>query len=150
MLFRSLYKILIGTSLITTTSSLALWHACFGHLNVDYLCKAAKMVVGLPTLGGHKDLCNSCLKGKQHCKAFPKQTSCHATKALELAHMDLCGLMQTVSLGGSLYFMLLVDEYSRFCWLFFLHQKSEAFPSFSSWLVLTQKEIGSPFQNNLC
>ena len=56
--------------------------------------------------------------------------------------MDLCGPMQTVSLGGSLYFMLLVDDFSRLCWVFFLHQKNEAFPSFSSWLVLTQKESG--------
>ena len=61
-----LYKIPVGTSLLTTTSSLALWHAHFGHLNVDYLWKAAQMVVGLPTLGGHKDLCSSCLKARQH------------------------------------------------------------------------------------
>ena len=56
--------------------------------------------------------------------------------------MDLCGPMQTVSLGGILYFMLLVDDFSQLCWVFYLHQKSEAFPSFSSWLVLTQKESG--------
>ena len=56
--------------------------------------------------------------------------------------MDLCGPMQTLSLGGSLYFMLLVDDFSRLCWVFFLHQKSGAFPRFSSWLVLTQKELG--------
>ena len=56
--------------------------------------------------------------------------------------MDLCGPMQTVSLGGSLYFMLLVDDFSRLCWVFFLHHKSEAFHSFTSWLVLTQKESG--------
>ena len=61
-----LSRIPIGTSLLTTTSSLALWHACFGHLNVDYLFKAAKMMVGLPTLGGHQDWCSSCIKGKQH------------------------------------------------------------------------------------
>ena len=54
--------------------------------------------------------------------------------------MDRHGPMQTVSLGGILYFMLLVDDFSQLCWVFFLHQKSEAFPSFSSWLVLTQKE----------
>ena len=66
-----LYRVLVGTSLLTTTSSLVLCHACFGHLNVDYLCKVAKMVVGLPTLGGHKDLFSSCIKGKQHQEAFP-------------------------------------------------------------------------------
>ena len=36
--------------------------------------------------------------------------------------------------------MLLVDEFSQLCWVFFLHQKNEAFPSFSYWLALTQKE----------
>ena len=97
------------------------------------------MVVGLPTLGGHKDLCSSCLKGKKHREAFPSQASRRATQVLELVHMDLCGPMQTVSLGGSLYFMLLVDDFSQLCWVFFLHQKSEAFLSFSSWLVLTHK-----------
>ena len=56
--------------------------------------------------------------------------------------MDLYGPMQIVSLGGILYFMLLVDDFSQLCWVFFLHKKNEAFPSFSSWLVLTQKESG--------
>ena len=97
-----LYKIPVGPSLLTTTSSLALWHAHFGHVNIDYLCKAAKMVVGLPTVGGHKDLCSSCIKGKQHQEAFPPQSSCRATKVLEVVHMDLCGLMQAISLGGIL------------------------------------------------
>ena len=73
------------------------------------------MLVGLPTLGGHKDLCSSCLKGKQHCKDFPTQASYCATKALELVHMDLYGPMQIVYLGGSLYFMLLVDDFSHLC-----------------------------------
>ena len=90
------------------------------------------MVVCLPTPGGHKDLCSSCIKGKQHREAFPSQASHRATQVLELVHMDLCGPMQTVSLGGSLYFMLLVDDFSQLCWVFFLHQKSEAFLSFSS------------------
>ena len=79
--------------LLTTNSSLALWHAQFGHLNVDYLQKAAKMVDGLPTLGGRQDLCSSCVKGKQHREAFPTQSSGRATKVLELVQMDLYGPM---------------------------------------------------------
>ena len=112
VMFIGLYKIPIGNSLLTTTSSFALWHACFGHLKVDYLFKTAKMVVGLPTLSGHKNLCNSCIKGKQHWEVFSPQASCCATKILELVHMDLCGPVQIASLGGSLYFMLLVDDFS--------------------------------------
>ena len=70
-----LYKISVDNLLLITNSSLALWHARFGHLNVDYLRKAAKMVDGLPALGGHQDLCSSCVKGKQHQEAFPTQAS---------------------------------------------------------------------------
>ena len=56
--------------------------------------------------------------------------------------MDLCGPLPEASLGGSLYFLLLVDDYSRFCWGFFLQQKSEAFRSFSQWFPLAQNESG--------
>ena len=71
----SLYKISVDSLLLTTNSSLALWHARFGHLNIDYLQKATKMVDGLPALGGHQDLCNSYVKGKKHREAFPTQAS---------------------------------------------------------------------------
>ena len=70
-----LYKISVDSLLLTTSSSSALWHARFGHLNIDYLGKAAKVVDGLPALGGHQDLCSSCVKGKQHWEAFPTQAS---------------------------------------------------------------------------
>ena len=70
------------------------------------------MVDVLLALSGHQDLCSSCVKGKQHQETFPSQASQCATKVLELVHMDLCGPMQTISLGGSLYFMLLVDDFS--------------------------------------
>ena len=66
-----LYKISVDNSLLTTSSSSALLHARFGHLNVDYLRKAAKMVDGLLALGGYQDLCSSCVKGKQYREAFP-------------------------------------------------------------------------------
>ena len=45
--------------------------------------------------------------------------------------------------------MLLVDDFSQLCWVFFLHHKSEAFSNFSSCLVLTQKESRQPLKT-LC
>ena len=78
------------------------------------------MVDGLPPVGGSKNLCRSCLQGKQHREPFPKQASRRGIAPLQLVHMDLCGPLTDASLGGSLYFLLLVDDYSRFCWVFFL------------------------------
>ena len=54
--------------------------------------------------------------------------------------MDFCGPMKRDSLHGSLYFMLLVDDFSRLSWVFFLRKKSEPFPNFTKWLALIQNE----------
>ena len=98
-----------------TLSDYDLWHARFGHINSEYLRCASSMVDGLPPVGGSKNLCRSCLQGKQHREPFLKQASRRGTAPLQLVHMDLCGPLPKASLGGSLYFLLLVDDYSRFC-----------------------------------
>ncbi|MCO5594455.1 hypothetical protein L7F22_048485 [Adiantum nelumboides] len=102
-----------------------LWHTRFGHLNYTYLRQAFRkdMVIGLPDVGVQTSPCSSCLKGKQHRDPFPKQVSQRATQSLDLVHMDLCGPMLQTSLGGSSYFMLIVDDFSRLTWIFPLHQK---------------------------
>ena len=105
------------------------------------------MVDGLPPVGGNKNLCRSCLQGKQHREPFLKQASCRGTAPLQLVHMDLCGPLPEASLGGSLYFLLLVDDFSRFSWVFFLQQKSDAFRSFSQWFHLAQNESGHTLKN---
>jgi transposase InsO family protein len=39
--------------------------------------------------------------------------------------MDLFGLMAYLSIGGSKYGLVIVDDFSRFTWVFFLQDKSE-------------------------
>jgi hypothetical protein len=39
---------------------------------------------------------------------------------LELLHMDLFGLIAYISIGGSKYCLVIMDDYSRFTWAFFL------------------------------
>jgi transposase InsO family protein len=41
-------------------------------------------------------------------------------RPLELLHMDLFGLIAYISIGGSKYCLVIVDDYSRFTWEFFL------------------------------
>ena len=41
-------------------------------------------------------------------------------RPLELLHMDLFGLIAYISIGGSKYCLVTVDDYSRFTWVFFL------------------------------
>ena len=44
--------------------------------------------------------------------------------------MDLFGPTRSVSLSGKKYGYILVDDFSRFIWIFFLIHKNEAFNEF--------------------
>ena len=62
------------------------------------------MVSGLPHIKAPLSSCESCILAKQHRESVPKEMSYIAGAPLEIVHTDLCGPMQTPSLGGSTYF----------------------------------------------
>nr|GEY67226.1 retrotransposon protein, putative, unclassified [Tanacetum cinerariifolium] len=49
-----------------------------------------------------------------------------SNKPLYLLHMDMCGSMRVQSINGKRYVLAVVDDYSRYTWVFFLHSKDEA------------------------
>jgi hypothetical protein len=75
------------------------------------------MVRGLNHIKHAGELCDSSLVGKQRRLPFPKAASYHATEVLELVHGDLCGPIMPATHGGRKYFLLLMDDCSRYMWL---------------------------------
>lgn len=53
-------------------------------------------------------------------------------------HSDVCGPMQTPSLGNYLYFVTFIDDYSRHAWVYPLKAKSEVFICFKPFLALAE------------
>ena len=68
--------------------------------------------------------------GKQIKNSFKNKNFISTTRSLELLHMDLFGISRTPSLGGKSYAYVIVDDFSRYTWVLFLSQKSEAFYEF--------------------
>jgi hypothetical protein len=46
-------------------------------------------------------------------------------RPLELLHMDLFGPIAYISIDGSKCCLVIVDDYSRFTWVFLLQEKSQ-------------------------
>ena len=61
-----------------------------------------------------------------------------STKLLKLIHMNLFGPTRSASLSGKKYGYILVDDFSRFTWVFFLTHKNEAFNEF--WIFFRKIE----------
>ena len=84
------------------------------------------MVRGMPPVEPTGELCQACLAGKQRRTPFPQQSKFRAGEPLELVHADLCGAITPPTPGERRYFLLLVDDYSRYIWLVLLSTKDEA------------------------
>ena len=61
---------------------------------------------------------------------------------MEIVHSDLCGPMQTLSLGGNMYFLTFIDYYTRKTWIYLLKHKSKTFGIFKKFKALVEKESG--------
>jgi hypothetical protein len=46
-------------------------------------------------------------------------------RPLEMLHMDLFGPIAYISIGDNKYDLVIIDDYSRFTWVFFLQDKDE-------------------------
>jgi hypothetical protein len=120
------------------------WHARFGHINFRSLnnLSAKSMVDGLPNVKRVERVCDGCVLGKQHRKPFPQMSSFRADHGLELVHADLCGQITPSSIGGASYFLLVVDDHSRYMWVDMLKTKDQALDSFKRIMARAENESG--------
>jgi transposase InsO family protein len=62
-------------------------------------------------------------------------------RPLEMLHIDLFGPITYISIGGNKYGLVIIDDYSRFTWIFFLHDKSEIQEVLKKFLKRAQNEF---------
>ncbi|KAD0053224.1 hypothetical protein E3N88_44863 [Mikania micrantha] len=140
-----------------------LWHRRLGHVNIKNMNQLVKhgLVRGLPLKDFSCDEnCSACLKGKQHKASFPSIGDSKSTGCLQLLHMDLFGPVQIMSMAKKKYCLVIVDDYSKFVWTFFLHSKSEVAKAIINFVLYAEKQYslsikcvrsdnGTEFRNHL-
>jgi hypothetical protein len=117
----------LDTCLIAKTNMGWLWHRRLAHVGMKNLHKLLKEehILGLINVHFEKDMiCSACQVGKQVGVHHPHKNIMTTDRPLELLHMDLFGPITYISIGGSKYCLVIVDDYSRFTWVFFLQEKS--------------------------
>ncbi|PLW10334.1 hypothetical protein PCASD_21665 [Puccinia coronata f. sp. avenae] len=110
-------------------------HRALGHPSLAYLKKA------FPDSNISEVSCSVCDVSKMHRQPFSGHFP-SATKPLEIIHMDLCGPMTPASRGGNLYFLKIIDGYSKYRFIYPLRLKSDTFRAFSNFLSKAEKASG--------
>jgi transposase InsO family protein len=99
--------------------------------------------LGLTHVHFQKDrVCSACQTGKQVGTHHPHKNIMAIDRPLELLHMDLFGPIAYISIGGSKYCLVIVDDYSRFTWVFFLQEKYQTQETLKGFLRRAQNEFG--------
>lgn len=106
------------------TSSTSLWHSRLGHPSISRLT-ALKDVLSLDFLDSvATSSCEVCPLAKQKRLSFTSHNN-RTSHVFELIHADIWGPFSTTSHLGHRYFLTLVDDHSRYTWVFMPKKKSD-------------------------
>ena len=89
--------------------------------------------------GDKRGFCQACIEGKKSCDPYTAVGS-KSTERLQLVHSDVCGPVQTMSLGGGLYFVTFIDDYTRCVKVYCLRAKDQVFDKFREFEVRVTNE----------
>jgi transposase InsO family protein len=135
----------LDTFLIAKTNMGWLWHRRLAHVGMKNLHKLlkGKHILGLTNVHFEKNrICSACQVGKQVGVHHPHKNIMTTDRPLKLLHMDLFGSIAYISIDGSKYCLVIVDDYSRFTLVFFLQEKSQTQETLKRFLRLAQNESG--------
>ena len=97
---------------VSSIPSLTLWHARLGHASSSRVQQLASRGL-LGSVSAKNFDCVSCQLGKQPALPFNSSESI-STNISDLIHSDVWGPSPVSSIGESRYFVVFVDDYSRF------------------------------------
>lgn len=100
------------------------------------------MVGGVPAITHPEEVCNACLAGKHMRASFPWSAQWQAEKPLELLHVDLCGPITPSTAAGNWYFMLIVDDCTRWMAMYVLKTKDQVCDTFVKFKAKAENQVG--------
>ena len=124
---------------VNNDSATYLWHCRLGHIGVKRMKKLHADGL-LESLDYESfDACEPCLMGKMTKTPF-SGTMERATYLLEIIHTDVCGPMNIEARSRYHYFLIFIDDLSRYEYIYLIKHKSEIFEKF--------KEFQSEVENH--
>lgn len=119
----------------TSTTNLLLWHQRFGHPSAA-TAKRILQTLSLPAPSPYPTQiqCDSCERAKAHSLPHPP-TSSQSSRPFDLLFIDLWGPAHYLSTRGNRYYVSILDDCSKFLWLFPIIVKSQASHVISTFLT---------------
>ena len=130
---------------LTDENSSSLWHKILGHISKKRIERLASDGILYSLDFADFEICTNCIKGKQtNTRRFGAN---RATDVLQLIHTDICALFPTVSWNGQQYFIMFIDDFSRYGYLYLIHEKSQSLEVFKSFKFEVENQLNKRIKN---
>src|SRR5438128_48368 len=118
----------------------SVWHSRLCHVNFGLMSRLSSMslIPNFTIAKGSK--CHSCVQSKQPRKPHTADEERNLAP-LELIHSDLCEMNGVLTKGGKRYFMTLIDDATRFFYVYLLHTKDEALDYFKIYKAKVENQL---------
>ncbi|KAL4010594.1 hypothetical protein IC575_030095 [Cucumis melo] len=124
----------------TNESSAYLWHEHLGHISKERIKRLINNEI-LPNLDfTDLEICVDCIKGKQTKHTVNKKAT-RSSQLLEIIHTDICGSFDVPSFGGEKYFKRFSDDFSRYVYIYLLHEKSQAIDALKVFINEVERQL---------
>lgn len=132
---------LFSISANNTCTNASLWHSRFGHLSDKVLKILSNKIPFSVAKEFNSSHCTICPLAKFRRLSFPNSNYI-SDSVFDLLHCDIWGPYGHSTYDGKRYFLTLVDDCSRFTWLYLLKQKSDAAAAIIKFFTMIKTQFG--------
>ena len=121
---------------VSLNPSFALWHARLGHASSSQVQQlVSRGLLGLVSTENFDYVLYKL--GKQPALPFNTSESIY-TDIFDLIHSDVWGPSSVSSIGGSRYFVVFIDDYSHYSWIFNMKYRSKLLQVYSNFAKMVE------------
>jgi hypothetical protein len=124
----------------TINDSSSVWHSRLCYVNFDLMSYLSSLSLILDSTIAKGSKCYSCVQSKQPRKPH-KAAKERNLAPLELIHSDLCAMNGVLTKGEKRYFMTLIDDATRFCYVYLLKTKDKMLDCFKIYKAEVENQL---------
>jgi transposase InsO family protein len=122
-----------------------LWHSRLGHPSSNVLHNIFPYFSTVPNSKSVIEHCHHCLAGKMHQLPFPISNKT-VTSPFELIHADLWGPAPVTASNCFRFYLVFVDKFTKFTWVYLLKHKSDTFQVFTQFRAMIETQFSLPIK----